>query len=109
MQYRYHSLQTPNSFTNFHRSWRADLHWTLELWTTFLSDQRLKCRPYLKMICVRKAIVILGLRIIRCDWRGFGSEMSQFFRQGILDPRAIYYHLFYFLRFKRERLGRLLP
>jgi glycosyltransferase involved in cell wall biosynthesis len=109
MQYRYHSLQSPNSFTNFHRSWRADLPWTLKLWMTFLSDDRLKCRPYLKMICARKAVVILVLRILRRDLRGIGPDISQFFRQGLLDPRAIYYHLFYFLRFQRERLGRLIP
>ncbi|HEX9490314.1 MAG TPA: glycosyltransferase [Stellaceae bacterium] len=109
MQYRYHSLQSANSFTNFHRSWRADLRWTLDLWMTFLRDDRLKCRSYVKMVCARKAVVILVNRLQRRDLRGLGAEVAEFFRSGLLDPRAIYYHLVYFLRFRRLRMGRLLP
>jgi glycosyltransferase involved in cell wall biosynthesis len=109
MQYRYHSLARANSFTNVHRSWRDDLRCTLELWMTFLSDERLKSRPYVKMICVRKAALILIEGLRRREWRGIGADLAQFFRWGLLDPRAIYYHLFYFQRFQRQRTGRLLP
>jgi glycosyltransferase involved in cell wall biosynthesis len=108
MRYRYHSLQTPNSFTNIHRSWVADLHWTLDLWLTFLHDDRVKCRSYIKMICARKAVVILANRLQRRDLRGLGAEAAQFFRLGLLDPRAIYYHLLYALRFQRLGMGRRL-
>lgn len=109
MQYRYHSLQNARQFTNFHRTWRTDLRWTLNLWMTFLRDDRVKCHAYLKMICVRKAAFIIIDRLQRRDWRGAGADVSQFFRMGLLDPRAIYYYLFYVLRFRRLGMGRLVP
>jgi glycosyltransferase involved in cell wall biosynthesis len=109
MQYRYHSLLRPNSFTNVQRSWRADLWCTLDLWMTFLRDERVKNRSYVKMICTRKAVLILIERLRRRDWRSISADVAQFFRWGLLDPRAIYYHIYYFQRFQRERTGRLLP
>jgi glycosyltransferase involved in cell wall biosynthesis len=108
MQYRYHSLLNPSTFTNIHRSWRDDLRWTLELWLTFLRDDRVKCHDYIKMICARKAAFILAGRLRRRDLRGLGAEIAQFFRQGLLDPRAIYYHLLYAFRFQRLGMGRRL-
>jgi glycosyltransferase involved in cell wall biosynthesis len=108
MQYRYHSLLNPSTFTNIHRSWRDDLRWTLELWLTFLRDDRVKCHDYIKMICARKAAFILAGRLRRRDLRGLGAEIAQFFRQGLLDPRAIYYHLRYAFRFQRLGMGRRL-
>src|SRR4029077_12169353 len=65
MQYRYHSLLQPNSFTNVHTSWRADLWSTLELWMAFLRDGRPKSRSYVRMICTRKAVLILVERLRR--------------------------------------------
>ncbi|HZT51221.1 MAG TPA: glycosyltransferase, partial [Stellaceae bacterium] len=109
MQYRYHSLQNAHSFTNFHRSWRADLRWTLDLWMTFLRDERLTCRRYLKMVCARKAAIILLERLRQRDWRGAGGDFSEFRRRGLLDPHAVYDHLFYFFHFRRRHMGRLLP
>jgi glycosyltransferase involved in cell wall biosynthesis len=110
MQYRYHSLQSPGSMTNFHRSWRADLRWTLDLWLTFLRDERLfHCRPYLKMTCARKAAAILVYRLKQRELSGIGADVAKFFRSGLLDPRNAYYFLYYFLRFRRQRLGRLVP
>lgn len=109
MQYRYHSLQSPGSFTNVHTSWRADLGCTLELWMAFLRDGRAKSRAYVKMICTRKAVLILVERLRRRQWRALAADMAQFLRKGLLDPRAIYYHLYYFQRFQRERTGRLIP
>lgn len=109
MQYRYHSLQSPNSMTNFHRSWRADLRWTLELWMTFLRDDRLKCRSYIKMTCARKAAAILLYRLKRRELHGIGADLSQFFRSGLLDPRNAYYFLRYFVLFHRQHLGRFVP
>ena len=109
MQYRYHSLQSAGSMTNFHRSWRADLRWTLELWLTFLRDERLHCRPYIKMTCARKAAAILVYRLKQRELSGFGADVAAFFRSGLLDPRNAYYFLHYFLRFRRQHLGRLIP
>jgi glycosyltransferase involved in cell wall biosynthesis len=109
MQYRYHSLSRRNSFTNVQRSWRANLWCTLELWMTFLHDDRLKTRSYVKMICTRKAVLILIERLRRRDWRGIGADVAQFSRWGLLDPRAIYYYLFYLQRFWWQRTGRLIP
>ena len=108
MQYRYHSLQTPNTFTNIHRSWRADLRWTLELWMTFLRDDRVKCHDYIKMICARKAAFILAGRVRQRDLRGLGADIAAFFRSGLLDPRTLYYHLRYAFRFQRLGMGRRL-
>jgi glycosyltransferase involved in cell wall biosynthesis len=109
MQCRYHSLKSGSAFTNIPRSWRDDPRWGFELWMTFLRDDRLKCRSYVKMICARKAGFILLDRLLRRDLRGVGADLSKFLRWGLLDPRAIYYHLFYFLRFQRLRMGRLVP
>ncbi|HEV2547897.1 MAG TPA: glycosyltransferase family 2 protein [Stellaceae bacterium] len=109
MQYRYHALQGASSFTNIHRSWRNDLRWMLELWMTFLRDDRLKCRSYLKMICARKAMFILVDRLLRRDLDGIGADLSQFFRFGLLNPSMLYYHLVYFLRFQRLGMGRMVP
>jgi glycosyltransferase involved in cell wall biosynthesis len=109
MQYRYHSLQGANSFTNISRSWRDDLRWAFELWMTFLRDDRVKCRAYIRMICARKAAFILFDRLLRRDLRGVGADLSQFFHSGLLNPSAIYYHIFYFLRFQRRGMGRLIP
>ena len=109
MQYRYHSLQNAYTFTNIHRSWRADLRWTLDLWMTFLRDDRLTSQSYIKMVCARKAMLILVDRLRRREWRGTGADLAQFRRWGLLDPRTLYYHVFYFLRFRRQGLGRLLP
>jgi hypothetical protein len=109
MQYRYHSLQSAGSMTNFHRSWRADLRWTLDLWLTFLRDERLNCRPYIKMTCARKAAAILVYRLKQRELSGIGADVAKFFRSGLLDPRNAYYFLHYFLRFRRQRLGRLVP
>jgi glycosyltransferase involved in cell wall biosynthesis len=109
MQYRYHSLQSAGSMTNFHRSWRADLRWTLDLWLTFLGDERLHCRTYIKMTCARKAVAILLYRLKQRELGGIGADIAKFFRSGLLDPRNAYYFLHYFLRFRRQRLGRLVP
>ncbi|MGO8918778.1 MAG: glycosyltransferase family 2 protein [Stellaceae bacterium] len=109
MQYRYHSLHQSNSFTNVDRSWRANLRCTFELWMAFLGDDRLKIRSYVKMMCARKAVLILVDRLQRRDWHGIGADVAQFFRWGLFDPSAIYYHLVYFRRFQRMRMGRLLP
>jgi glycosyltransferase involved in cell wall biosynthesis len=109
MQFRYHSLVRPNSFTNVQRSWRANLRCTFELWMTFLRDDRLRVRPYVKMICARKAALIFFDQLQRRDLRGMRADMSEFLRWGLLDPRAIYYHLVYFVRFQRLHLGRLIP
>jgi glycosyltransferase involved in cell wall biosynthesis len=109
MQYRYHSLQSAGSFTNVHTSWRDDLGSTLDLWTAFLRDGRAKSHAYVKMICTRKAVLILVERLRRRQWRDLAGDMAQFLRKGLLDPRAIYYHLYYFQRFQRERTGRLIP
>lgn len=109
MQYRYHSLQSAGAFTNVHTSWRADLGSTLELWTAFLRGAHATSRAYIKMICTRKAVLILVERLRRREWRALAADLSQFFRSGLLDPRAIYYHLYYFQRFQRERTGRLIP
>ncbi len=109
MQYRYHSLARANAFTNVQRSWRADLRCSLELWMTFLRDERVKCQSYVKMICVRKAVLIVLDRLQRRDWRGVGAEIAQFIRAGLLDPRAIFYHLLYFQRFQRQGMRRWLP
>ena len=109
MQYRYHSLQSTGSMTNFHRSWRGDLRWTLDLWLTFLRDERLHCRPYIKMTCARKAAAILIYRLKQRELSGIGADIAEFFRSGLLDPRNAYYFLHYFLRFRRQGLGRLVP
>ena len=109
MQYRYHSLQSARSFTNVHSSWRADLGSTLDLWLAFLRDGRAKSRAYVKMICTRKAVLILVERLRRRQWRELAADLARFLRKGLLDPRAIYYHLYYFQRFRRERTGRLIP
>lgn len=109
MQYRYHSLQQPNAFTNVHTSWRADLWCTLDLWMAFLRDNRSKSRSYVRMICTRKAVLILVEGLRRHEWRRLGSDIARFLRLGLLDPRAIYYHIYYFQRFQRERTGRFLP
>lgn len=109
MQYRYHALQNAHTYTNIRRSWRADLRWTLDLWMIFLRDERLTCRRYLKMICTRKALVILLDRLQRRDLRGLGGDVSQFWRWGLLDPRALADHLRYFLQFQRRHMGRIVP
>lgn len=109
MQYRYHSLARANAFTNVQRSWRADLRCSLELWMTFFRDERVKCQSYVKMVCVRKAVLIVLDRLQRRDWRGVGAEISQFLRLGLLDPRAIFYHFLYFQRFQRQGMRRWLP
>lgn len=108
-QYRYHSLARPGSFTNVQRPWRADLRCSLELWLTFLRDERVKCRRYVQMICVRKAVLILLDRLQRRDFRGIGAEAAKFLRWGILDPRAVLYHALYFQRFQRLGMRRFLP
>jgi glycosyltransferase involved in cell wall biosynthesis len=109
MQFRYHSLARPNAFTNVQRSWRADLRCSLELWLTFFRDERVTCRSYVKMICTRKAVLILLDRLQRGDWRGIGADIAQFLRWGLLDPRAIFYHLLYFQRFQLQGMRRYLP
>ena len=109
MQFRYHSLARPNTFTNVQRSWRADLRCSLELWLILFRDDRVKCRSYVKMICARKAMLIVLDRLQRRDWRGIGAELAQFLRWGVLDPRAIFYHLFYFQRFQLQGMRRYLP
>jgi glycosyltransferase involved in cell wall biosynthesis len=109
MQYRYHSLQTPGSFTNVHSSWRENLRWTLDVWSTFQRDERLRSRSYLKMICARKAAVILLEQLRHGDWAGIRADAAKFFHSGLLDPRAIYYHIYYFLLFQWQRTGRLVP
>ena len=76
---------------------------------TFLRDDRVKCRAYIRMICARKAAFILFDRLLRRDLRGVGADLSQFFHSGLLNPSAIYYHIFYFLRFQRLGMGRLIP
>src|SRR5581483_777113 len=78
MQSRYHSLVRANAFINVQRSWRADLRCSLELWMTFLRDERVKCQSYVKMMCVRKAVLIVLDRLQRRDWRGVGAEIAQF-------------------------------
>jgi glycosyltransferase involved in cell wall biosynthesis len=108
-QYRYHSLQSTSSFTNIPRSWRDNLREAFELWMTFLRDDRVKCRAYIRMICARKAAFILLDRLLRRDPRGLGADLSQFFHFGLLSPSAVYYHIIYFLRFQRLRMGRLIP
>lgn len=109
MQFRYHSLGRPNSFTNVNRPWRGDLRCSLDLWMTFLRDDRVKSRSYMKMVCARKAVLILIDDLLRRDWRGIGADLARFLRGGLLDPRAVYYHVFYFQRFQRQGTGRLLP
>ena len=109
MRYRYHNLAHAHALTNIQRDWRADLRWTLDLWMTFAADERLESRRYLKMVCVRKALLILADRVLKRQWRGMGGDLAHFRRLGLLDPRALYDHLAYFLRFQRLRLGRLLP
>jgi glycosyltransferase involved in cell wall biosynthesis len=109
MQYRYHALLRPNSFTNVHRSWRGDIRATLAMWMMFLGDDRVKSRSYVKMICTRKAMLILLDSLQRRDVRGFSADLRQFLRWGLLDPRTLYYHALYFQRFQRQGTGRLLP
>lgn len=109
MQFRYHSLERPTAFTNVQSSWQANLRCTFNLWMTFLRDDRLKIRPYTRMICARKAAMMLLDRVQRRDWRGAAADLVQLARQGVLRPSAIYYHLVYLLRFHRLGMGRLLP
>lgn len=105
IQYRYHRAQ----ISNVERSRLAEARRSLNFWLTFLRDDRLSHRPYFKLMCAHKAVLIMLDRLRRGDWRGFPRDLAAFFRLGLFDPRIVLYHLFYFIRFQAMGMRRLVP
>ena len=105
MQYRYH----PTQITLIDRSRLAEARRGLNFWLTFLRDDRLGHHAYYKLMCAQKAALIVLDRIARRDWRGLPRDLAAFFRLGLLDPRVLFYHLFYFVRFQAMGMRRLVP
>jgi glycosyltransferase involved in cell wall biosynthesis len=105
MQYRYHR----SAITNLNRSKIGEAEWGLAFWSTFLRDRRIGHHAYYKMVCARKGVLIVLDRLRRRDWKGIGEKLVVLFKMGLIDPRVILYHLFYFVRFQFMGMRRLVP
>jgi glycosyltransferase involved in cell wall biosynthesis len=105
MQYRYHAAQLSSTDT----SRLEQARWSLDFWTIFLRDEKLGNKTYFKMVCARRAALVILDRLTRQEWRELSGDLSNFSKRGLLDPRVVYYHLFYFIRFRWEGLRRLVP
>jgi glycosyltransferase involved in cell wall biosynthesis len=103
--YRYHSRQAMQTAHNH----LADARWGLQLWLTFLRDAKVRNHGYFKTICARKAAFIILGRLSRRNWHGFAQDLSDFAKWGLLDPRVIFYYLFYLGRLWRLGIRRVVP
>ncbi|HEX7970246.1 MAG TPA: hypothetical protein VF502_18635, partial [Stellaceae bacterium] len=101
LQYRYHPTQTMRGAGS--RS--AYAGWTLDMWRTFLRDARLRHRGYYRMVCARWALILAADRLRKRDW----EALAQWSFLRMLDPRVVFYHLFYLVRFQVMGMRRFMP
>lgn len=106
MQYRRHAAQ---QMTSDHRNRVANARSSLQFWSVFAHDPRVRNRAYFRCMCARKAVQILLHRLSVRDLTGLGEDLRAFYRMGLLDPLLIYYHGFYVTHLRRQGIKRLIP